>query len=118
MAAVFVPVAFLGGVMGILYKQFALTIAISVVISAFTALSLTPTLCASMLKEIEKKSGERSHLNKVWDTFNDYFDRMVKVYGIFLRKLAQRIMIPLGVLVGITIISVSYTHLDVYKRQE
>ncbi len=106
LAAVFVPVAFLGGVMGILYKQFALTIAISVVISAFTALSLTPTLCASMLKEIEKKSGERSHLNKVWDTFNDYFDRMVKVYGIFLRKLAQRIMIPLGVLVGITIISV------------
>ena len=46
LAAVFVPVAFLGGIMGILYKQFALTIAVSVILSAFTALSLTPALCA------------------------------------------------------------------------
>ena len=50
LAAVFVPVAFLGGITGILYRQFALTIAISMALSAFTALSLTPALCAILLK--------------------------------------------------------------------
>jgi len=48
LAAVFVPVAFLGGMMGVLYKQFALTIAISMALSAFVALTLTPALCAMM----------------------------------------------------------------------
>lgn len=58
LAAVFVPVAFLGGIMGILYKQFALTIAVSVLISAFVALSLTPALCAGMLRH-HKEGAER-----------------------------------------------------------
>ena len=49
--AVFVPVAFMGGIMGVLYKQFALTIAVSVGISAFVALTLTPALCAMLLTE-------------------------------------------------------------------
>ena len=50
LSAVFVPVALLGGLVGSMYKQFALTIAISVLLSAFNALSLTPALCAMMLK--------------------------------------------------------------------
>lgn len=104
LAAVFVPVSFLGGIMGILYKQFALTIAISVILSAFVALSLTPTLCASILKE-DSKVIERGRLQKFWDKFNDGFDRMVKVYGKFLHKLSKRLIVPMGVLVALTVIS-------------
>lgn len=77
LAAVFVPVAFLGGVMGILYKQFALTIAVSVLISAFVALSLTPTLCAMLLKE-GKKEADKNKLDRFFDWFNDTFDKMVE----------------------------------------
>ena len=104
LAAVFVPVSFLGGIMGILYKQFALTIAISVILSAFVALSLTPSLCASILKE-ESKVIERGRLQRFWDKFNNGFDRMVKVYGNFLRKLSKRLIVPMGVLVALTVIS-------------
>ena len=84
LAAVFVPVAFLGGIMGILYKQFALTIAVSVLISAFVALSLTPALCAGLLKP-PKKQNRKNFLDRFWDTFNDGFDRMVEIYGAILQ---------------------------------
>src|SRR4029078_2045382 len=57
LSAVFVPVALLGGLVGSMYKQFALTIAISVLLSAFNALSLTPALCAMMLKEPKPMRG-------------------------------------------------------------
>lgn len=63
LAAVFVPVAFLGGIMGILYKQFALTIAVSVLISAFVALSLTPALCAGLLKPPKKQNRKTSSID-------------------------------------------------------
>ena len=68
LAAVFVPVAFLGGIMGILYKQFALTIAVSVILSAFTALSLTPALCAGLLKPAKKKA-DKGRIDRMWDRF-------------------------------------------------
>jgi HAE1 family hydrophobic/amphiphilic exporter-1 len=97
LAAVFVPVAFLGGIMGILYKQFALTIAVSVLISAFTALSLTPALCAGLLKE-QKEKADRGRLQRFWDRFNDGFDKMVEYYGDILRKLGKVIYVPIAVL--------------------
>ncbi len=53
LSAVFVPVALIGGLVGSMYKQFALTIAISVLLSAFNALTLTPALCAMLLKRTE-----------------------------------------------------------------
>ena len=89
LAAVFVPVAFLGGMMGVLYKQFALTIAISMALSAFVALTLTPALCAMMLKP--KKGNEKNGiLGRFFDRFNNWFDRTRKGYiGIvtnFIRK--------------------------------
>lgn len=71
--------------MGILYKQFALTIAVSVLISAFVALSLTPALCAGMLRH-HKEGAERGRLQKFWDKFNDWFDRMIEIYGHSLEK--------------------------------
>ena len=60
LCAVFVPVAFLGGIAGQLYRQFAVTVAISVVISGFTALTLTPALCAILLRD----HAEPSHLSQ------------------------------------------------------
>lgn len=97
LAAVFVPVAFLGGIMGILYKQFALTIAVSVILSAFTALSLTPALCAGLLKPAKKKA-DKGRIDRMWDRFNDGFDHMIEIYGMILQKLAHAIYVPLGVL--------------------
>ena len=97
LSAVFIPVAFLGGIMGILYKQFALTIAVSVMLSAFTALSLTPALCAGLLKP-NKKQADKGRLDRFWDRFNNGFDHMVEVYGAILARLAHAIYVPIGVL--------------------
>lgn len=68
LAAVFVPVAFLGGITGELYKQFAITIALSVAISGFVALTLSPALCALVLKPSHGTPG------RFWQTFNGFFD--------------------------------------------
>ena len=97
LSAVFIPVAFLGGIMGILYKQFALTIAVSVILSAFTALSLTQALCAGLLKP-NKKQADKGRLDRFWDRFNNGFDHMVEVYGAILARLAHAIYVPIGVL--------------------
>jgi HAE1 family hydrophobic/amphiphilic exporter-1 len=79
LAAVFVPVAFLGGMMGVLYKQFALTIAISMGLSAFVALTLTPALCALLLKQQTGKKKE-TILSRFFDRFNDWFNRTCRRY--------------------------------------
>ena len=70
LVAVFVPVAFTGGVTGALFRQFAVTIAISVVLSGLVALTLTPALCAFLLKE-----ARRSHTTGPFGVFNRLFDR-------------------------------------------
>jgi HAE1 family hydrophobic/amphiphilic exporter-1 len=71
LSAVFVPVAMLGGLVGSMYKQFALTIAISVLLSAFNALSLTPALCAMMLKAPRPMRGP---LGSFFRGFNKVFE--------------------------------------------
>jgi HAE1 family hydrophobic/amphiphilic exporter-1 len=80
LAAVFVPVGFIPGIVGRLYQQFAITIAISVLISAFIALSLTPALCSLLLKptDINKKA---KGLNKWFFQFNDWFQRVTSGYA-------------------------------------
>ncbi|MES2378208.1 MAG: multidrug efflux RND transporter permease subunit [Bacteroidota bacterium] len=79
LAAVFVPVGFIPGIVGRLYQQFAITIAISVLISAFVALSLTPALCVLLLKphKIDARSGG---LDKFFFTFNSWFERVTLKY--------------------------------------
>src|SRR6202044_4182779 len=69
LAAVFVPVGFIPGIVGRLYQQFAITIAISVLISAFVALSLTPALCMLLLKEHHINKDSRG-LNQLFYYFN------------------------------------------------
>ena len=79
LAAVFVPVGFIPGIVGRLYQQFAITIAISVIISAFIALSLTPALCTLLLKPTPK--GEKAKgLTKLFNHFNAWFDRVTAKY--------------------------------------
>jgi len=78
LAAVFVPTAFIPGITGRLYQQFALTIAISVIISAFNALSLSPALCALLLRP--RKEGSGGPLGRFYDAFNRMFRRATNGY--------------------------------------
>lgn len=94
LVAVFVPVAFMGGMTGILYKQFALTIAVSVVISAVIALVLTPALCATMLKPHvpnEHENWVHRQLNK----FNAGLERFSNWYGFQLARLSHRLSLTI-----------------------
>ncbi len=79
LAAVFVPVGFVPGIVGRLYQQFAITIAISVLISAFVALSLTPALCILILKP-HKIDENSTGLDKFFYKFNTWFDRVTGKY--------------------------------------
>ena len=79
LAAVFVPVGFIPGIVGRLYQQFAITIAISVIISAFIALSLTPALCTLLLKPTDE-SKKNKGLTKYFTKFNDWFQRITDSY--------------------------------------
>jgi HAE1 family hydrophobic/amphiphilic exporter-1 len=104
LAAVFVPVALTGGITGRLYQQFAITIAISVLFSAFNALTLSPALAALILKP---KSQKKGLLDRFFAAFNRFFDRFtngyVKVAGFFARKLIITVMI-LGGIVAVTVL--------------
>ena len=75
LAAVFVPVAFLGGLTGQLYKQFALTLAVSVILSAICALTFTPAMCALLLKPVEAAHPRHGPLNWFFAKFNRLFER-------------------------------------------
>ncbi len=76
--AVFVPVAFVGGITGELYRQFALTLSVSVLLSVLVALTLTPALCRLILKPRPPSKGA---LRRALDTFNRSFNRTTDVYG-------------------------------------
>src|SRR5208283_4829391 len=78
LAAVFVPVGFIPGIIGRLYQQFAITIAISVMLSAFIALSLTPALCSLLLKPHGSNKSRLS--DKIFGRFNRWFETMTKDY--------------------------------------
>ena len=79
LAAVFVPVGFIPGIVGKLYQQFAITIAVSVMISAFVALSLTPVLSMLLLKP-HNANGNKNFLDRFFDKFNAWFDRVTGSY--------------------------------------
>ena len=80
LAAVFVPVGFIPGIVGRLYQQFAITIAVSVLISAFVALSLTPALCSIMLKPSKEEGARKNILEKFFAWFNKGFGKMNAAY--------------------------------------
>jgi hydrophobe/amphiphile efflux-1 (HAE1) family protein len=91
LTAVFLPVAFLGGLVGEMYRQFAVTISVSVVISGFVALTLTPALCALMLRR------EDRHEHRILRRFNDWFARMTDRYEQGVRFVMKRGALAAGV---------------------
>ena len=93
LAAVFIPVAFLGGISGQIYRQFALTIAVSVILSAFNALSLSPALAAMLLKP---KSETKGLLGRAFDQFNRGFNWTRGKYLGVVRFLIRRFVLALA----------------------
>jgi HAE1 family hydrophobic/amphiphilic exporter-1 len=97
LSAVFIPTAFIPGITGRLYQQFAVTIAISVILSAFNALTLSPALAALMLKP---KQPSRGLLRRFFDWFNRMFGRATESYvrwsGVLLRKSAVALVLLVG----------------------
>ena len=89
LCAVFVPVAFLGGIAGELYRQFAVTVAVAVVISGVVALTLTPVLCAILLKRTHGESAFFRSFNRGFSKFTEFYTHTVdltirhKITGIF-----------------------------------
>lgn len=81
LAAVFVPVGFIPGIVGKLYQQFAITIAVSVIISAFVALSLTPALCTLLLRPSKTKKEKKNSLEKFFLSFNNVFGKITASYA-------------------------------------
>jgi HAE1 family hydrophobic/amphiphilic exporter-1/multidrug efflux pump len=77
LCAVFVPVAFLGGIAGELYRQFAVTVAVAVVISGVVALTLTPALCAILLKKTHGESAFFKAFNRGFHNFTEFYTRTV-----------------------------------------
>src|SRR6185503_10089925 len=100
LSAVFVPVALLGGLVGSMYKQFALTIAISVLLSAFNALSLTPALCAMLLKAPRPMRGP---LGSFFRGFNKVFDVTTTGYVNVSRLLVRRSVLTMVLVAAVAV---------------
>ena len=105
LSAVFVPVAFVGGLTGRMYQQFALTIAISVLLSAFNALSLSPALSSMFLKPA--RGGRRGLLGKFFGGFNWVFDRATTGYVSVARLLVRRAVLTI-VIIGVVVVGVGF----------
>lgn len=97
MSAVFIPVAFLDGPVGVFYRQFSITMAISIVISGINALTLTPALCAILLKPVNETKS-KNLLNRFFDGFNRRYDRLSDRYKRLLERIVNRRIVTFGIL--------------------
>ncbi|PWN59735.1 efflux RND transporter permease subunit [Chryseobacterium viscerum] len=107
MSAVFIPVAFLDGPVGVFYRQFSLTLAISIVISGVNALTLTPALCAIILKPHNHQK-KKTIIDRAFQSFNTGFERLTNGYVGILSKFATRTTVTFGLLflfVGLTFVT-------------
>jgi hydrophobic/amphiphilic exporter-1 (mainly G- bacteria), HAE1 family len=98
MAAVFIPVAFMGGPEGMFYRQFSITMASSIVLSGFVALTLTPALCALILTKEQEKHLKKSWLHKILDKFNSGFNKSIGGYHKTLERTVSNKLITLPLL--------------------
>jgi HAE1 family hydrophobic/amphiphilic exporter-1 len=100
MSAVFIPVAFMGGPSGIFYRQFSLTMAISIVLSGVVALTLTPALCALLLKSHYGESKKKNIFSKFLEGFNNWYLGLEEKYKNLLSKIVSRRAVTFGVLIA------------------
>ncbi|NLR81665.1 efflux RND transporter permease subunit [Chitinophaga eiseniae] len=98
MSAVFIPVAFLSGPVGVFYRQFSLTLAISIVISGINAVTLTPALCAIMLKDTHGKPRKKNLLQRFFNGFNKGYNATENKYAKLVGFIAGRRLITLAAL--------------------
>jgi hydrophobic/amphiphilic exporter-1 (mainly G- bacteria), HAE1 family len=96
MTAVFIPVAFMPGPVGTFYRQFSITMASAIVLSGFIALTLTPVLCAMILKNNHGKPKKVNLLTRFLDSFNRGFEKLTGVYVRILRVIAHRKWVTVG----------------------
>lgn len=109
MASVFIPVTFMTGPVGVLYRQFSLTMASAIVISGFVALTLTPVLCAILLKNTHGKPKRKTPINLFLNWFNKNFDRATGKYEKLLILIVNRKALTFGILIvfGLGIIGIN-----------
>lgn len=98
MVSVFLPISFMTGPVGTFYRQFSITMASSIVLSAIIALTLTPVLCAIFLKNNHGKPKKRSPINWFLDWFNRGFERATERYVRFLDLIVTRKLLTFGIL--------------------
>ncbi|RYM35577.1 efflux RND transporter permease subunit [Brumimicrobium glaciale] len=109
MVSVFLPIAFISGPVGVFYRQFSITMVSSIILSAVVALTLTPVLCAMLLKNNHGKERKKSPVNKFVDWFNRRFDKLTGRYVRLLNIIVNRRFITIGILLlfGIGIFGVN-----------
>ncbi|WP_435262486.1 efflux RND transporter permease subunit [Tenacibaculum sp. nBUS_03] len=100
MVSVFVPVSFMTGPVGVFYRQFSITMAGSIIISAVVALTLTPVLCAMILKNDHNKPRKKTLINKFINWFNTRFDKLTGCYVGILKLIVNRRVLTFGILVA------------------
>jgi HAE1 family hydrophobic/amphiphilic exporter-1 len=98
MVSVFIPISFMSGPVGTFYRQFSITMASSIVISALIALTLTPVLCAMLLKNHHGHPKKKSMLTKALDSFNRGFEKLTGKYVWLLKLIVSRRVVTFGVL--------------------
>ena len=100
MTAVFIPVAFMTGPVGVLYRQFSITMASAIVLSGVVALTLTPVLCAILLKNTHGKPKRKTPVNMFLDWFNKNFEKITGKYTGVLRLIVDRRVVTYGLLIA------------------
>ena len=96
MVSVFIPVSFMSGPVGVFYRQFSITMASSIVLSGIVALTVTPVLCAMILKNNHGKPRKKHLLNRFLDGFNVGFEKLTGRYVWLLRLIAHRKLVTVG----------------------
>ncbi len=99
MAAVFIPVTFMSGPVGIFYRQFSITMATAIILSGLIALTLTPALCAILLRNTHGVPRKKNPLNLLLDKFNERFNRLSIGYRRILNAIVNRRVVTFGALV-------------------
>ena len=97
MVSVFLPISFMSGPVGTFYRQFSITMASSIIISALIALTLTPVLCAMLLKNNHGKVKKQNVLNRALDGFNSGFEKLTGRYVALLKSIVSRKVVTFGI---------------------
>jgi len=96
MVSVFIPVSFMTGPVGTFYRQFSITMAASIVISGIVALTVTPVLCAMILKNTHGQPRKKTWMNRFIDSFNSWFEKLTGSYVWLLKLIVHRRLVTLG----------------------